>query len=163
MVTLSILKYLENNGLGVIDKDLFWEKMGLNEIGVFISDLGANHARGIRPSVTYQLFSRGKTDVDGYKRLQAIVDFLNKSFSVCKLPAVPPVTDYGYDNASFAPLTAISSEGEDMNGRVIYSATGQVYYGDRVPLGPKPPADDRYMTTETGKAMLTENNKIIES
>lgn len=162
MVTLSILKYIEQNGFGTIDENLFWEKMGLHDVGLFIEDLGNTNNRGSRPSTTYQIFSRGKTDVDGYKQLQAVVEFLNVSFSVCKLPSVPPITDYGYDNVSFTPLTTISSEGVDMNGRVIYSATGQVFYGDKVLDDTNPPEASDYITTETGKAIETENNKIIQ-
>lgn len=162
MVTLSILKYLEQNGFGEIDKSLFWEKMGLHDTGLFITDLGSNNNRGDRPSTTYQIFSRGKTDVDGYKQLQSVIELLNASFSVCKLPSVPPATEYGYDNVSFAPLTTISSEGEDMNGRVIYSATGQVFYGDKIRDSSNTPEESWYITTETGKAIETENNKIIQ-
>lgn len=162
MVTLSILKYLEQNGFGVIDKSLFWEKMGLKNIGLYIEDLGASNSRGSRRSTTFQIYSRGTSDVDGYKRLQKVVDFLNGSYSVCKLPSVPPVTDYGYNNVSFPPLSEISSEGVDMNGRIIYSVTGQVFYGERIQDSTAPSGESGYITTETGKAIETENNKIIQ-
>lgn len=162
MVTLSCLKYLEQGGFGIIDKSLFWEKMGLNDIGLYIEDLGGNNARGTRRSTTFQIYSRGTSDVDGYKRLQRVAEFLNRSYSVCKLPSVPPVTNYGYNNVSFQAISEISSEGVDMNGRVIYSLTGQIFYGHKAQDDASPSADSGYITTETGKAIETENNKIIQ-
>lgn len=128
MITLSLLKYLENNGFGTIDVDLFWQKLGLDKKGLYISDLGQEQERGQRISQLYELYYRGTSDTDGYKKLQAIVNFLNDSYGVCELPAVPPVTESGYSNVVIMPLSTISSMGEDANGRIIYSATGRIYY-----------------------------------
>lgn len=131
MVSLSLLKLLELNGFGTIDEDLFWEKLGLNEDGIYITDLGASQERGSRKSLSYQIYCRGQNDVSTYKKLQAVADFLTNSFAICKLPAVPPVTDYGYSNVTIMPPSAILSLGDDINGRIIYSITGQLYYGEK--------------------------------
>lgn len=160
MVTLSILKYLEQNGFGTIDKDLFWEKMGVGKVGLYITDLGGNISRTSRPSTTYQIFCRGESDVNGYKSLQKVADFLNSSYNVCSLPAVPPITNYGYSGVSFTPVNAISNDGVDMNGRVIYSITGTVYYGEKVYASPSPP-NSSPITTEEGKVLITEANQIL--
>lgn len=40
MITLSLLKFIENNGLGVIDQDLFWQKLTLDKVGIYIADIG---------------------------------------------------------------------------------------------------------------------------
>lgn len=131
MVSLSLLKYLENNDFGKIDENLFWEKMGIDEDGVYITDIGGSQDRGSRPSMTYTIYSRAEDDVEAYRQLQAIADFLKSSFAICELPAVPPVTDYGYNNVTIMPPSTITSVGQDANGRVVYSITGQVYYGER--------------------------------
>lgn len=128
MITLSLLKYLENNGFGEIDRNLFWQKLSLDKKGIYITDLGADNPRGERKSLLYELYSRGSSDTQGYKQLQEVVDFLNNSFEVCELPAVPPVTQSGYDNVVIMPLSSIASVGEDANGRIIYSVTGRIYY-----------------------------------
>jgi len=127
-ITLSLLKYLEDNQLGTIDKDLFWEKLGLGKIGCYITDLGGSYVRGARRSTAYQIFSRGKNDLDGLLRLQKIVDFINNSGSQYVLPAVLPYTNEGFACVYLEPLGAIASNGEDGDGRVIYSVTGRVYY-----------------------------------
>ena len=128
MITLSLLKYIENGGFGAIDDDLFFQKLTLDRIGVYITNIGDTQVRGARRSQSYELYSRGASDVDGYKRLSAIIDYLNGSYGVCQLPAVPPVTDSGYENVTIMPLSTISSVGLDANNRMIYSATGTIIY-----------------------------------
>lgn len=130
MITLSLLKFLENNGFGEIDKDLFWQKLGVGNIGLYIVEIGDTRTRGMRTSTMYEIYSRGNSDVDGYKRLQKIVDFLNQSYDVCSLPAVPPVSDKEYHNVTIMPVSTISNSGLDVGGRVIYNITGRIYYDD---------------------------------
>lgn len=128
VLTLSLLKYLSDNGFGTIDQNLFWEKLGLGKNGLYITDVGDAQERGARKSTTYELYSRGGSDLDGYTKLQAVAEFLRKSYDVCDLPAVAPYTDEGFTNVSILPPSTISSMGEDGNGRIIYSITGRVYY-----------------------------------
>lgn len=133
MIALSLLKLLQDNGLGTIDQDLFWQKMGLGKSGVYISSIGDARERGALKSQTYELYVKGDSDVSGYQKLLSIVEFLNNSYSsVCTLPAVQrPNGEYvteGFSNVTIMPLSTISSNGEDENGRVIWSATGQLIY-----------------------------------
>ena len=117
--SLSLLKFLEDNGFGKIDQDLFWEKLGVDCDGVFISDLGGDNDLTSRPRFTYSLYCRGKNDLEAYKRLQAIANLLNSSYDVCTLPAVPPFTDEGVEGVTIMPVSAIVNAGQDINGRVI--------------------------------------------
>lgn len=156
MVSLSLLKYLEDNGFGKIDENLFWEKMGLED-GLYITDLGGSQDRGRRPSMTYSIYSRAKNDVKAYDQLVEVTRFLKSSYGVCDLPAVPPVVEYGYKNVTIMPPSPITSAGQDTNGRVIYSITGQVYLGERVYLGPPV----HYLINEGGWKIYTEDNQLI--
>lgn len=131
MITLSLLKFLENNGFGTIDTNLFWQKLTLDKVGIYIADLGTAQTRGGRRVQTYELYSRGNTDVNGYKQLQAVIDFLNAHFAVCELPAVKIGSETlteGFESVTITPLSSISSNGLDANGRIIYSAVGTIYY-----------------------------------
>lgn len=159
MVTLSILKYLENNGFGAIDQDLFWEKMGLGENGIYISSLGGDQSREIQPNEVFELYCRAETDVECYQKLQKVADFLTNSYTVCNLPAVPPASNWAYRGVSFAPMSAISKTGMDTNGRVIFSVTGRVYYSQRV--FEAPPASLNRLLTESGVTILTEGYEEI--
>lgn len=131
MITLSLLKFIENNGLGVIDQNLFWQKLTLDKVGIYIADIGQTKERGGRNIVQFELYSRGDNDVDGYKRLQAILDLLNNNYVVCNLPSVQngsqTITE-GFSNVTIMPPSSISNYGLDSQGRIIYSATGTLYY-----------------------------------
>lgn len=131
MITLSLLKFIENNGLGVIDQDLFWQKLTLDKVGIYIADIGQTKERGGRNVVQFELYSRGDNDVDGYKRLQAILDLLNNNYVACALPSVQngskTITE-GFSNVTIMPPSSISNYGLDSQGRIIYSATGTLYY-----------------------------------
>jgi len=131
MITLNLLKLLENNNLGEIDKDLFWQKLTLDKIGVYISSIGNPVTRGSRTMTSFELYSRGNTDVDGYKRLESIVSFLNASYSVCSLPSVTIGNEVVADvveNITIMPCSTISNGGLDDNGRIIWTATGTIYH-----------------------------------
>lgn len=131
MITLSLLKFIENNGLGVIDQNLFWQKLTLDKVGIYIADIGQTKERGGRNVVQFELYSRGSNDVDGYKRLQAVLDLLNNNYVVCALPSVQngsKVVTEGFSNVTIMPPSSISNYGLDSQGRIIYSATGTLYY-----------------------------------
>lgn len=131
MITLSLLKFIENNGLGVIDQNLFWQKLTLDKVGIYIVDIGQTKERGGRNVVQFELYSRGSNDVDGYKRLQAVLDLLNNNYVVCALPSVQSgsgVITEGFSNVTIMPPSSISNYGLDSQGRIIYSATGTLYY-----------------------------------
>ncbi len=132
MITLSLLKLLENNGFGSIDKGLFWGKMGLDDFGVYISEIGDAGIRGMRRSVQYQLYSRGRNDVCGYKQLDKIINYLNSQYGTCTLPSVRKpngdVLSKGFSNVTIMPLSTITNAGQDTNGNTIYTAMGRIYY-----------------------------------
>ncbi len=128
MITLSLLQYLQDNGLGIIDEDLFWQKLGVDREGVYIVELGGNNDRGSRRSTTYELYSRHTDDVKAYQKLEDICKLLNRSYSVCRLPPVPEYSNREYQNVTIMPVSPISNAGLDVEGRVVFSTTGIVYY-----------------------------------
>lgn len=134
MITLNLLQYLEDNGFGVIDENLFWEKLTLGADGVYISSLGNPTERGSRRIQSFELYSRAKSDVAGCRNLRSIVDFLNSSYSVCSLPKVvnkdnpSEVLSEQIDNITIMPCSTISDGGLDDNGRIIWTATGTILY-----------------------------------
>lgn len=129
MVTLSFLKLLEDEGFGTIDVDLFFQKLTLDNKGIYIADIGDPVARGARDTQSYELFARGESDVDGYKKLLEIRKFLIAEYSnICELPAVPPITSDGYTNVELLKPSTITNVGLDDNNRIIYSMTGTIIY-----------------------------------
>ena len=130
--TLSLLKFLSQNGFGSLSKDLFWEKLELGSDGVYIVSNGQAQERFARRVQSYTLYSRGSTDISGYSKLEQIVEFLNSSDSVCTLPSVrDKATNTVADsigNVIIKPLTTITNSGKDSEGKTIWIATGQIEY-----------------------------------
>jgi len=137
MITLSLLKYLEDQGFGVLavngnekGASLFWEKLSLGKKGIYIATVGDSIDRGSRRSTSFTLYSRGDNDAEGYSRLNAVVEHLsslNTYGTVCKLPEVEGFSR-GFDNVTIMPMDTISSVGSDENGRMIWSSNGKIYY-----------------------------------
>ena len=128
IVTLSLLQYLQDNGLGVLDHNLFWEKLGLGLDGLYITDLGTNQNRGLMHRITYEMFSRDKDDLVAFTKLQQVANFLQDSYEVCRLPAVPQYGAEMIKNVTIMPPSAITNAGEDTNGHIIYSLNGSIIY-----------------------------------
>ena len=122
--SLSLLKYLENNEFGEIDKDLFWNKLTLDRKGVYISDIGGNQSRGVRPTYSFELYSRGKDDLDGYERLARISEFLSNKLGVSISLPETGYTEEGFDCVVFESISTPTFVERDTQGRMIYAITG---------------------------------------
>ena len=131
MITLSLLKFLENNGFGKIDENLFWQKVGLGKNGVYIVSIGQSSSRVRRRVQRYELYSRAETDLKALRQLEKIADFLNRfsTYEVCELPAVPKYgIENSYRNITISPVSTPTRVGEDKNGRIIWSVSGTIIY-----------------------------------
>ena len=122
--SLSLLKYLENNNFGEIDRDLFWNKLTLDRKGVYISDIGGNQSRGVRPTYSFELYSRGKDDLDGYERLARISEFLSNKLGVSISLPETGYTEEGFDCVVFESISTPTFVERDTQGRMIYAITG---------------------------------------
>lgn len=129
MISLSLLKLLENEGFGTIDTDMFFQKLTLDKKGLYIADVGTANEKGLRETQGYELLARGNSDVDGYKLLRDIRKFIKEEGeSVCELPAVPPVTTKNYKGVRLGRPSSITNVGLDAQNRIIYSITGTITY-----------------------------------
>jgi hypothetical protein len=129
MITLSFLQLLQDNDFGTIDQDLFFQKLTLDNKGLYISNIGDPVTRGRRWRQSFELFARGENDIDGYEKLEDVLNFLKESYStVCMLPSVPPYSTKEYKNVTIEPLSTITNIGLNTNNRVIYSIQGSIIY-----------------------------------
>lgn len=130
--TLSLMKFLSQNGFGTMSKDLFWEKLELSAIGVYITSNGQAQELHARRVQAFTLYSRGDTDISGYSKLENIIEFLNTSDSICTLPSVRDkasgIVAESIGNVYIRPLTTITNSGKDSEGKTIWIATGQIEY-----------------------------------
>ena len=129
MITLHILQLLQDNGFGVIDTDLFFEKLTLDKKGLYITSRGSSMSRGTRQAQAFDIYARGANDVDGAKKLEQVIEFLKEAYAdVCTLPIVPSISLTRYTNCSIQPTSNIESAGLDANNRIIYVISGQINY-----------------------------------
>lgn len=135
MITLRILKLLEENGFGTVDIDgtiktngLYFEKFPQGRTGIAIFSRGAPMGKGLRLSQAFDLYSRGVNDVEGYQKLEQIADLMIDSLTVCTLPEVEGIDETEYKNCSIIPVSFVENAGMDENDRVLYSMTAQITY-----------------------------------
>lgn len=130
--TLSLMKFLSQNGFGTMSKDLFWEKLELSANGVYITSNGQAQELHARRVQAFTLYSRGDTDISGYSKLENIIEFLNTSDSICTLPSARDkasgIVAESIGNVYIRPLTTITNSGKDSEGKTIWLATGQIEY-----------------------------------
>ncbi len=128
MITLALLKFIEANGLGSIDTDLFWQNIGIDAEGIYIVNIGQAQPRGTRRVQRYELYCRDKSKVNGLKKLEDIINLINSSYGVCDLPSDEDLGVDSYHNVTMLPLSTPTRVGEDENGRIIWSAFGEIIY-----------------------------------
>lgn len=131
--TLSLLKYIANQGLGVLSLDLFWEGLDKDAYGVYITSIGQAQEIHARRVQQFELIARSDNKISGYQKLVEIVEFLNNSYSeICTLPSVHNkagnLVCEEIENVILSPLSTISNAGTDSAGKTIWTATGRIEY-----------------------------------
>ena len=128
MITIALLKFLEEHHIGTIDKDLFWQNIGTDAEGLYIVNIGQAQARGSRRVQRYEIYVRNKSKLNGLKMLEDVIELINNSYSECTLPAVAEYGVHSYSNITLMPLSTPTRVGEDANGRIIWSTSGNIIY-----------------------------------
>lgn len=134
MITLSILKELENNGFGTIDTDLFFEEASLDskgnpKNGVWIVTRGSTVSRTNVEIQSFDIYSRYSNKLTGHQKLDSILEWLQEAYGdVCTLPACPPYTTQTYKNVRIFPTSSIESVGFDENNKLVRVISFEVFY-----------------------------------
>lgn len=130
MVTLHILQYLQDNGFGTRDENLFFEKLPLDAVGVAIFSRGGEKTYGRRRAVQrFDLYSRGSDDMTGMDVLDKISTFFSDNFDdLCNLPTIPGVSNRQYQKARITGIGNVENLGLDENDRVIYRLGCEIIY-----------------------------------
>ena len=103
----------------------------MNNNGVFIVDIGQSQSRGERRVQRYELYARlKKSDVEGYRKLKAIADFINEHcYEICELPKCSLVSDSKVvHNVTIMPVSTPTNAGEDTQGRILWAISGNIIY-----------------------------------
>ena len=128
MITIALLQFLEDHHIGEIDKDLFWQDIDLDKLGLYIVNIGQAQERGSRRVQRYEIYARGTNHLDSLKLLESAIELINNSYSECTLPGVAKYHVPSYNNITLMPLSTPTRVGKDANGRIIWSAAGNIIY-----------------------------------
>lgn len=134
MILLSVLKKLEQDGVGTIDVDLFYEMAAVDadgkpKPGMWIVARGNQVSRLDVGIQSFDIFTRYSDKLLGSQKAQQILEKLQDYFGqVCDLDAVPPYTTQEYKRVRIIPTTGIDSIGADDQDRMVYAVSGEVRY-----------------------------------
>lgn len=129
MITLHILQLLEDNSLGTIGTDLFWEDMPLDKNGVAIYSRGGTLFRGRNKAIqAFDLYSRGTSAPQAADRLEKIWEYFVDNYVVCDLPIVENVSEKLYRKARFTPIANVENLGKDETDRLLFRLSMEVVY-----------------------------------
>lgn len=138
MITLHVLKLLEDNGFGTIgitgsepNADLFFEKLTLDKNGLYITSRGAQLAKGLRRTQAFDIYARGANDVEGAQKLEQVLEFFTLNQD-CELPIVTGISTTEYKNVSITPTSNIENVGLDDNNRIIYVVSAEIRFNKGV-------------------------------
>lgn len=131
MITLHILQLLADNDLGIMNQDLFWEKLPLDKNGVAIMSRGTVLTGGSRSrnTLAFDLYCRGKNDLLSADRLERVRQFLIDNYPVCDLPVVPGKSNKQYTNVRFVTISNVENLGQDETDRLLWRLSCEVIYG----------------------------------
>jgi len=107
---------------------MFWQNIGLDAEGLYIVNIGQAQTRGSRRVQRYEIYARNKSKLAGLKLLESVIELINNSYSVCELPAVEKYDVPAFGNITLMPLSTPTRVGEDANGRIIWSTSGNIIY-----------------------------------
>lgn len=130
MITIALLQFLEDNNIGKIDETLFWQNLDMNVDSpvLYIVNIGQAQTRGTRRVQRYEIYTRAKSKLASLQLLESVIDLINNSYAVCELPAVEQYEVPAYGNITLMPLSTPTRVGEDANGRIIWSTSGNIIY-----------------------------------
>lgn len=124
MISLHIAKWLDDEGFGTLENNIFWETMpvtsaGDDAAGLWVVTRGSAIDKRNFQRQSVDIYHRSSNKLAG----QVLEDILEKLWEtigeVCTLPAVPPYSDTIYTNVRFNPTSSVENAGVDSQGWVV--------------------------------------------
>lgn len=133
MVTLHVAKWLEQQGFGTIDSDIFWEEIpiadGKAAQGLWVVSRGAPLNRFNSYTQQFDVYSRYQNKITGSVKLEQILEKIKEVYGdVCTLPEVPPYSYNQYVNVRLRPVSGIENVGTDDQDMIVRVISAEVQY-----------------------------------
>lgn len=134
MISLHIAKWLEDEGFGTIDQDIFWEEVPLDPNGkpydgIWVVTRGSALNRFNTTTQQFDIYSRYANKITGSLKLEQILEKIMEAYGdVCTLPTVPPYSLTIYDNVRLRPVSGIENVGSDAQDKIVRVISAEVQY-----------------------------------
>lgn len=134
MITLNILKLLEDEGFGTINDDLFFESIDIDnqsqpKEGIWIVSRPSQPTQRNVKVQQFDIYARYQNKITCGNKLQGILDYFEQSKDKpCTLPDYPPYSTGMYTNIRIFPLSTIENVGIDENGKLVLVISGEIRF-----------------------------------
>lgn len=134
MITLSLLKQMQTDGIGTIDTDMFHleidiDGQGTARNGLWILPRGGGVSRFSVNIQPVDIYVRHTDKNIAYKKAKEVLDYLKDSFSeICTLPNYPPIFTKTYSNVRIEPTSSVEFLAKDENRKHIFVVSGEIRY-----------------------------------
>lgn len=134
MISLHISKWLEDEGFGTLDQDIFWEEVPLDPNGkpydgIWVVTRGSALNRFNTTTQQFDIYSRYANKITGSLKLEQILEKIMEAYGdVCTLPTVPPYSLAIYDNVRLRPVSGIENVGSDAQDKIVRVISAEVQY-----------------------------------
>jgi hypothetical protein len=134
MVTLNIAKWLEQEGFGTLDSDIFWEEVPIDSSskpidGIWVVTRGSALNRFNTTTQQFDVYSRYANKITGALKLEQILERIKEAYGdTCELPTVPPYSITLYDNVRLRPVSGIENVGSDEQDKIVRVISAEVQY-----------------------------------
>ncbi|NCU40853.1 hypothetical protein EOL73_03800 [Candidatus Saccharibacteria bacterium] len=134
MITLHIAKWLEEQGFGTLDTDIFWEVAPLGsdgkpKNGIWVVSRGSSVSRLNTTIQAFDIYSRYTNKITGSQKLEAILERIKSAYGdTCELPTVPPHSLTQYTQVMLTPVSGVENVGTDEQDKVVRVISGEVRY-----------------------------------
>lgn len=136
MISLHIAKWLEEEGFGTVDTDIFWEDAPLDgqgnpKNGIWVVPRGSADTRFTNVQ-QFDIYSRYTNKLTGSQKLEAISQRIKEAYGdTCELPTVPPYSLIEYYNVMFQPVSGVQNVGTDEQDKVVRVISAEIQFNIR--------------------------------
>lgn len=133
MITLHLAKWLEQEGFGTLETDIFWEDVpvvnGKAVDGIWVVTRSPAVTRLNVGIQNFDIYARYANKVTTQTKLTQILKRLQEAYgNVCTLPPVPPHSNTVYTNVVIEPVSGVDNVGNDEQNKIVKVISGIIHY-----------------------------------
>jgi hypothetical protein len=137
MITLSLAKWLEQEGFGTLEADIFWEEIALDndgkpKDGIWVVSRSPSVTRLNVGIQNFDIYARYANKITTEIKLKQILNRLQEAYGdVCTLPSVEPYSSTAYINVTIEPVSGVENVGSDDQDKIVKVISGIVHYEEQ--------------------------------